>query len=64
VIKRRLSRKDSAPTKLRPASGVESLRASATVRPGSITSADYEMEDGHTRTSRQYQKLAKRRSML
>ena len=64
VIKRRLSRKDSAPTKLRPASGVESLRAPATVRPGSIASADYEMEDGHTRTSRQYQKLAKRRSML
>lgn len=64
VIKRRLSRKDSAPTKLRPASGVESLRAPATVRSGSIASADYEMEDGHTRTSRQYQKLAKRRSML
>jgi len=64
TVKRRFSmRERSAPTKLRPASGVESLRPPVTVRPGSIAS-DYEMEDGQTRTSRQYQKLAKRRSML
>ncbi|KAI4702408.1 hypothetical protein J4E81_002771 [Alternaria sp. BMP 2799] len=64
TVKRRFSmRERSAPTKLRPASAVESLRPPVTVRPGSIAS-DYEMEDGQTRTSRQYQKLAKRRSML
>jgi hypothetical protein len=62
TVKRRFSMKER-PTKLRPASAVEGLRPAATGRPGSITS-EYEMEDGQTRTSRQYQKLSKRRSML
>ena len=34
------------------------------LRPASAVDPDYEMEDGHTHTQRQYAKLAKRRSML
>lgn len=34
------------------------------LRPASVVEPEYEMEDGHTRTQRQYAKLAKRRSML
>ncbi|KAH7117056.1 hypothetical protein B0J11DRAFT_108280 [Dendryphion nanum] len=34
------------------------------MRPASVVEVDYEMEDGHTHTQRQYAKLAKRRSML
>jgi hypothetical protein len=63
AIKRGLGLKDHAPTKLRPVSAVESLRPPATGRPASVAS-DYEMEDGHTRTQRQYRKLANRRSIL
>jgi hypothetical protein len=63
-IKRRLRMKEHhTPTKLRPLSAVESLRPPATGRPASVAS-EYEMEDGHTRTQRQYRKLANRRSML
>ena len=63
AIKRGLGMKEHAPTKLRPVSAVESLRPPATGRPASVAS-DYEMEDGHTRTQRQYRKLANRRSIL
>ena len=63
AIKRGLGMKEHAPTKLRPVSAVESLRPPATGRPSSVPS-EYEMEDGHTRTQRQYRKLANRRSML
>jgi hypothetical protein len=64
AIKRGLGIKEHhAPTKLRPVSAVESLRPPATGRPASVAS-EYEMEDGHTRTQRQYRKLANRRSML
>lgn len=34
------------------------------LRPASVVDVDFEMEDGATRTQRQYAKLAKRRSML
>ncbi|KAF1831557.1 hypothetical protein BDW02DRAFT_600681 [Decorospora gaudefroyi] len=64
AIKRGLRMKEHrTPTKLRPVSAVESLRPPAPGRPVSIAS-DYEMEDGPTRTQRQYNKLAHRRSML
>jgi hypothetical protein len=64
AIKRGLGMKeDRAPTKLRPVIAVESLRPPATGRPASVAS-EYEMEDGHTRTQRQYRKLANRRSIL
>lgn len=33
-------------------------------RPASVVEPGYELEDGHTRTQRHYEKLAKRRSML
>jgi hypothetical protein len=64
AIKRGLGMKERrAPTKLRPVTAVESLRPPATGRPASVAS-EYEMEDGYTRTQRQYKKLANRRSML
>ncbi|CAO2651092.1 Nn.00g093890.m01.CDS01 [Neocucurbitaria sp. VM-36] len=63
TIKQGLGIKERPPTKLRPVSAVESLRAPST-RPLSMAGSEYEMEDGHTRTQRQYQKLANRRSML
>lgn len=34
------------------------------LRPASVVETDFELEDGHTKTQRQYAKLAKRRSML
>lgn len=61
-IRKRLGIKESAPTKIRQASAVESLRPSS-FRPGSVAS-EYELEDGQTRTQRQYDRLAKRRSRL
>jgi hypothetical protein len=63
AIKRWMGMKEHAPTKLRPVSAVESLRPPATGKPSSVVS-EYEMEDGHTRTQRQYRKLANRRSIL
>ncbi|KAF1852112.1 uncharacterized protein K460DRAFT_373966 [Cucurbitaria berberidis CBS 394.84] len=63
AVRRGLGMKEQPPTKLKSASAVESLRAPS-VRPLSMAASDYEMEDGHTRTQRQYDKLAKRRSVL
>ncbi|EOA90584.1 uncharacterized protein SETTUDRAFT_166561 [Exserohilum turcica Et28A] len=64
AVKRALGiREQQAPSKLRGVNATESLRAPGKVSPGS-TGSDYEMEDGLTRTSRQYQKLSKRRSVL
>jgi hypothetical protein len=61
AIRRGLGMKEHhAPTKIRPASGVEQFRNG--MRTSVVT--DYEMEDGHTRTERQYRKLANRRSLL
>lgn len=53
-----------APKKLSQARGTENLRAAPALRPLSVAGSDYEMEDGNTRTQRQYAKLAKRRSIL
>lgn len=61
-IKRRLGMKESAPTKTRQASAVESLRPSS-IRPLSVAS-EYELEEGQTRMKRNYERLAKRRSRL
>lgn len=64
AIRRGLGLKEHrAPTKLRQASAVENLRA-ADARLASVAGSDYEMGEGHTRTERQYTKLANRRSML
>ena len=63
AVKRGLGIKERPPTKLRPVSAVESLRAPS-IRPMSTAGSEYEMEDGHTRTQRQYAKLANRRSIL
>ena len=64
TVKRGLGLKQhQTPARLRPVSAVEGFRAAGTLRRGSMAS-DYEMEDGLTRTRRQYQKLAKRRSVL
>lgn len=52
-----------APTKIRSATAVESLRSSG-ARPTSVAASNYELEEGNTRTQRQYEKLANRRSML
>lgn len=62
-----IRRQRVASSRMRSGSGAESLRRSsiqATARPGSMESPEFEMEDGLSRTSRAYQKLAKRRSML
>lgn len=64
TVKRGLGLKQrQTPTRLRPVSAVEGFRGAGTLRRGSMAS-DYEMEAGLTRTRRQYQKLAKRRSVL
>ena len=63
AVRRFLGIKQKPPPKLRPVSAVESLRAPS-VRPLSVAGSEYEMEDGYTRTQRQYEKLSKRRSML
>lgn len=63
AAKRAIGLKQHPPTKLWAAGAVENLRIPS-VRPLSVVGSDYEMEDGHTRTQRQYAKLAKRRSML
>ncbi|KAF1944188.1 hypothetical protein EJ02DRAFT_341468 [Clathrospora elynae] len=66
AVKRGLGLKGhTAPRKLRrPASAVESLRLPVSARPASVSGSDLEMEDGRSRTQRQYAKLANRRSML
>lgn len=53
----------TAPTKLRSGNATEELRHS-NARPVDVGEAGYEMDNGHTRTKRQYAKLANRRSML
>jgi hypothetical protein len=65
TVKRGLGiKEEQTRAKLRRASAVESFRPAVnTLRRGSMAS-DYEMQDGLTRTRRQYQKLAKRRSVL
>lgn len=58
--------KTKAPAKVSQPTGTERLRPRSVVestRSGRSPS-DYELEDGETRTQRQYAKLAKRRSML
>lgn len=58
--------KKKAPTKSSQPAGVERLRPHSTVasmRSGASPS-EYELEDGETRTQRQYAQLSKRRSML
>lgn len=65
TVKRGLGlRIEQRPAKLGSISAVEGFRPAVnTLRRGSIPS-NYEMEDGLTRTRRQYQKLSKRRSVL
>lgn len=63
ALKKALGTKQQPPAKLRPASAVESLRAPS-LRSLSVAGSEYEMEDGHTRTQRQYAQLANRRSIL
>lgn len=64
AVKRNLGIKEHRPpTKLSQASALENLRPVGT-RPASVAGSEYELEDGHTRTQRQYAKLANRRSML
>lgn len=41
-----------------------SRKTQTLLRPVSVVEADFEMEDGHSKTQRQYAMLAKRRSML
>ncbi|KAH7090439.1 hypothetical protein FB567DRAFT_291625 [Paraphoma chrysanthemicola] len=64
TIRRGLGMKDKPPTKLRSATGAESLRHVQS-RPVSIMS-EYELQEGHERTRKQYAKLANRnrRSLL
>jgi hypothetical protein len=65
AIKRGLGIKGhEAPQKLNSASAVESLRPPPQSRPVSIVGSEYEMEEGHERTRRQYEQLSKRRSRL
>ncbi|EMD88802.1 hypothetical protein COCC4DRAFT_136959 [Bipolaris maydis ATCC 48331] len=65
TVKRGLGlRIEQRPAKLGSVGAVEGFRPAVnTLRRGSIPS-NYEMEDGLTRTRRQYQKLSKRRSVL
>ncbi|KAF2036251.1 hypothetical protein EK21DRAFT_96201 [Setomelanomma holmii] len=64
AIRRTLGLKEKPPTKLRQATAVESLRPMQS-RPVSILS-EYELQEGHERTRKQYDKLAhrNRRSLL
>jgi hypothetical protein len=58
--------KTAAPVRVSQPAGAERLRpvsTAASMRSGASPS-EYEMEDGETRTQRQYAKLSKRRSML
>lgn len=58
--------KPKPPTRVSQPAGAERLRPLSTVssmRSGA-SHAEYELEDGETRTQRQYAKLSKRRSML
>lgn len=58
--------KHKAPPRVSQPAGVERLRpvsTAASIRSGASPS-EYEMEDGETRTQRQYAKLSKRKSML
>lgn len=58
--------KTKAPARVSEPAGAEQLRpvsTAASMRSGASPS-EYEMEDGETRTQRQYAKLSKRRSML
>jgi hypothetical protein len=58
--------KTKAPTRVSEPAGAERLRPLSTVgstRSGASPS-EFELEDGETRTQRQYAKLSKRRSML
>lgn len=44
--------------------GFKKRNSPSPLQPASVAEPEYEMEDGHTRTQRQYAMLAKRRSML
>lgn len=57
---------NKGPVRVSQPAGTERLRpvsTAASMRSG-VSPSDYEMEDGETRTQRQYAKLSKRRSML
>ncbi|KAF1929459.1 uncharacterized protein M421DRAFT_100553 [Didymella exigua CBS 183.55] len=58
--------KNKAPPKVSQPAGAERLRPFSTAASmlSAASPSDYEMEDGETRTQRQYAKLSKRRSML
>ncbi|KAH6618500.1 hypothetical protein C7974DRAFT_31234 [Boeremia exigua] len=60
------SSKTKAPTKVSQPAGTERLRPLSAVESvhSRLAPSEYEMEDGETRTERQYAKLSKRRSRL
>lgn len=65
-IKLPFASKPNPPAKVSQPAGAEQLRplsTAASMRSG-VSPSEYELEDGESRTQRQYAKLSKRRSML